>query len=60
MPDSAPPICENCKPGKATDEREAAIEKMDCYVRCCRCLHGGSQRECGGLSNGMERLQSVP
>ncbi|CAM9148554.1 unnamed protein product [Ectocarpus fasciculatus] len=32
MPDSAPPVCENCKPGKATDEREAAIEKMDCQA----------------------------
>ncbi|CAM9456965.1 unnamed protein product [Scytosiphon promiscuus] len=32
MPDSSPPVCENCKPGKTTDEREAALDKLDCQT----------------------------
>ncbi|CAM9147601.1 unnamed protein product [Ectocarpus sp. 13 AM-2016] len=54
MPDSAPPVCENCKPGKATDEREAAIEKMDCQasaatydlVAACMEAHRGNVADC--------------
>lgn len=32
MTGSTPPVCENCKPGNATDERKKAVDQPDCQV----------------------------
>ena len=35
MTASNPPVCENCKPGEATKERQEAVEGLDCQVNTC-------------------------
>ncbi|CAM9612604.1 unnamed protein product [Hapterophycus canaliculatus] len=51
MTGTSPPACENCKPGKATDEREAALDKLDCQatydvVAACMEAHHGNITDC--------------
>ncbi|CAM9762125.1 unnamed protein product [Ascophyllum nodosum] len=51
MSDSSSPVCEDCKAGEATPEREAAVSNLGCHrtyelVDACMKMHRGNVADC--------------